>query len=50
MEVGPRDMMKNEYVLVDRVNRSHRVTVTRGELEVKVQEMLTQVHDQLFAR
>ena len=48
VEVGPRDKVKGEYVLVGRVNRNHKVTVTREDLEVKVHEVLDQIHHQLF--
>ena len=50
MEVGPRDMVKGEYVLVGRVDRSNKLTVSGAELEVKVHEMLDQIQQQLFAK
>ena len=50
MEIGPRDMVKSECVIVGRVDRNQKVTVARGELGVKVQEMLDQIHSQLFTK
>ena len=50
MEVGPRDMAKGEYVLVERTDRSQRVPVGRAELEVKVRETLDKIQQKLFDR
>ena len=48
MEVGPRDKVKGECVLVGRVDRSNKLTVSRTELEVKVREVLDHIQQQLF--
>ena len=50
VEVGPREKEKGEYVLVSRVDRSHREAVAKGDLEVKVQEMLDGIHRELYRR
>ena len=49
LEVGPREKVAGEYVLVGRVDSS-RLTVSSADLEVKVREMLDKIHQQLFAK
>lgn len=50
MEVGPREQVQNEYVLVSRLDRSSRQTVAKAELGGKVQETLELIQQQLFDR
>lgn len=50
MEVGPREQVQNEYVLVSRTDRGSRQTVAKAELEGKVQETLELIQQQLFDR
>ena len=50
MEVGPREKERGEFVLVSRLDKNHRVTVAKGDVKVKVQEMLDLIHQELFRR
>lgn len=50
MEVGPREKEKGQYMLVSRVDLKHRETVAKGDLKVKVQEMLDFIQQELFRR
>ena len=49
LEIGPKDIEKNQCVLVRRDNRE-KVFVSLDELETKIPELLKAVHDGLYAR
>ena len=49
LEIGPRDIEKNQCVLVRRDNREKTV-VSLDELEAKVPELLRAVHDGLYQK
>lgn len=49
LEIGPKDIEKNQCVLVRRDNRE-KTFVSLDELETKIPELLNAVHDGLFAK
>lgn len=49
LEIGPKDLEKNQCVLVCRDNRE-KIFVSLDELETKIPELLQAVHDGLYER
>ena len=49
LEIGPKDIEKNQCVLVRRDNRE-KIFVSLDELETKIPEILQSVHDGLYAK
>ncbi len=49
LEIGPKDLEKNQCVLVRRDNRE-KIFVSLDELETKIPELLQAVHDGLYER
>ena len=49
LEIGPKDLEKDQCVLVRRDNRE-KAFVSLDELEVKIPELLDAVHDGLYQR
>ena len=47
LEVGPKDIEKNQVVLVRRDTRE-KITVSMDELEVVIPELLNKIHESMF--
>lgn len=49
LEVGPKDIEKNQVVLVRRDTRE-KITVSMDELETFIPELLDKIHESMFNR
>lgn len=49
IEIGPKDLEKNQVVLVNRIDRSKKI-VNRGQLPIALRDLLTEVQKQLLEK